>query len=249
MRTIAVANQKGGVGKTTLTILLVAALADAGERVLVVDLDPQANLTTATGASGAALSVADVLLDARPLVDAVVPGAWGFDVVPSEIALAAKEQHRRLADEHDLARALETVEWYDVVLVDCPPSLGVLTVNALTAADAVLIVSEASTFAIDGVEHLLETASVVRRHHNPRLSVAGVVINLHDQTLETRRRVADARHRLGDLVLDPVVPRRVAFREAITTATPLSRLPADRDGAALAAIIRDLAEEVTGRVR
>ena len=250
IRTIAIANQKGGVGKTTLTILLAAAHADAGRRVLLVDLDPQANATSATLDPAEGGSLADVLLDGRlRLADVVRPSVWGFDIAPSEVALAAKEQRRRLADEHDLDTAIGELAGYDLVLVDCPPSLGALTVNALTAVDAVLIVAEAGGFAIDGVAQLLDTIGVVRRHYNLRLRVAGIGINLHDHTLETRRHLATARSTFGSALLEPLVPRRVVIREAIATRTRLTDLPTDRDGPSLASTIRDLAEEVARRVR
>ena len=251
MRTIAIANQKGGVGKTTLTLLVGSALACRGRRVLVVDLDPQANATTAAAVARGGPTIADALLDrdSVPIAALVRPSVWGFDVVASDIGLAAKELHRRLADEYDLRDLLADVEGYDEVLLDCPPSLGVLTVGALTAADAVLIVAEAGGFALDGVDQLLDTVSVVRRHYNPALSIAGIVLNLVDHTVETRDQAAAALAAFGSAVLEPYVPRRVVVREAISRAMPLAAMGATRGAAEVDAIIDALAGEVTSRVR
>ena len=248
MKTIPIANQKGGVGKTTLTVLLADAIAGFGDAVLVVDLDPQANLTSATRVDTAEGTIADVLADPGriPISTIASRSVWGFDVAPSELTLASKERSRRLADEHDLATALGTAR-YDTCLVDCPPSLGVLTINALTAADAVLIVTEPSAFALDGVNQLVDTIMVVRRHYNPRIQVAGVVVNQLDATREARRQLLAATRTLGALVVEPFLPRRAAIREAVSTATPLDRHPAAR-GQGLDRLVASLAREVTSRV-
>ncbi len=172
MRTIAVCNQKGGVGKTTISVLLADAATRAGHRVLLVDLDPQANATEATCANGGAdLTLADVLNNPHgtSLTQAVSLGSLGFDVARSSVGLASKERNRRTADEHDLRRLLHPVEdAYDLVLIDSPPSLGVLTVNALTAADEYLVATDPAKFALDGIRGVSDTADVVRTYFTGR---------------------------------------------------------------------------------
>jgi chromosome partitioning protein len=244
---LAIGNQKGGVGKTTLTVLLADALTRAGRSVLLVDLDPQANATRACGADAAVgITLGDVLLAPKrlPLVQAVRPGALGFDVAVSSTDLAAKERNRTTADEHHLAALLLHVIDYDVVLVDCPPSLGVLTVNALTAATAYLTVTDGSRFALDGTIGLAETADVVRTYFNPDLTHAGVAINLVDHTLESQRRVAELFEHWGAAILPPPLHRRVVVKEAIAASCSLWTYGADRDADQLCRAIEQLADQV-----
>ena len=155
MRTIAICNQKGGVGKTTISVLLADAATRAGHRVLLVDLDPQANASAAAGATTSVTqTLGRVLTDPRggSISRAVQRGSLGFDVARSSVELASKERNRRTADEHDLRRLLHPLsERYDLALIDSPPSLGVLTVNALTAADEYLVVTDPAKFALDGI--------------------------------------------------------------------------------------------------
>lgn len=249
----ALANQKGGVGKTTLTLLLGAELAHAGQRVLVVDCDPQASATVALGVDAhEAISVADVMLEPKrfALGDAIQPTSWGLDLAPSEIALARKEANRTVADEHVLARQLRDVEGYDAVLLDCPPSLGSLTVNALTAADRLVIVTEPGLLALQGMSDLLETVDVVQQELNRDLQVAGVIVNLADRTSLAIDRVREVREFFGpQLVWEPVVPRWVIAREAIEEGRPLRELARsargrDRHAGDLAAILQRLAERM-----
>jgi chromosome partitioning protein len=219
MRTIAVCNQKGGVGKTTISVLLADAATRAGQRVLLVDLDPQANSTSAAGALGTGQpALGDALTDPRGanLTRAIHPSPLGFDVACSSVELASKERNRRTADEHDLRRLLHSVEGaYDLVLIDSPPSLGVLTVNALTAADAYLVVTDPARFALDGIRGVRDTAHVVRSYFNADLALAGVVINLVDSTRETRQRLDELRTLPSNPSLEPAIPRRVVVKEAI----------------------------------
>jgi chromosome partitioning protein len=219
MRTLAVCNQKGGVGKTTIALLLADAASRRGERVLLVDLDPQANATGASAVDlGGGATLADVLVDPRrrTLRDAIRPSPWGLDVAVSSVELASKERNRRMADEHDLQRLLATLsDEYDLVVVDSPPSLGVLTVNALAAAEAYLVVADPTRFALDGVHGVTETASVVRDYYNPDLHLAGIVVNLFDTTRESGRRLAELRSLFPEAVLEPAIPRRVIVKEAL----------------------------------
>src|SRR4051794_41089734 len=165
VETYVFANQKGGVGKTTVAVGVASALAERGANVLLVDLDPQASATKLLGvAVDERCTVADVLLepDRYRLCDAVTELAWGFAFVPAETVLASREARRSTGDEFVLRRQLDRMLGYDVVLVDCPPSLGVLTINALTAASHLIVVTEPSFLALQGIEELLETSELVR---------------------------------------------------------------------------------------
>ena len=194
MEAFVFANQKGGVGKTTVTLGVAAELAARGGRVLVIDLDAQASATKLLGVEvGERCSMADVMLepDRYPLRDAIAATDWGFDVAPSETALASRESRRATADEFVLRRQLEGVAGYDVVLIDCPPSLGVLTLNALAAASELVVVTEPSFLALQGIGELLETQELVRAHYNGGLRLAGVVVNRVERTVEHRAGLAE----------------------------------------------------------
>jgi chromosome partitioning protein len=194
MDVYAFANQKGGVGKTTVTLALAAEQARRQVAVLVVDLDPQGSLTKVLGVDvGDRHTVAGVMLEPErfSLADAVVGTERGFDLAPSETVLASREARRATADEFILRRQLDGMNTYDVVLVDCPPSLGVLTLNALTAASKLVVVTEPSFLALQGIDELLETHDLVRRHYNPRLQLAGVIVNRLERTVEHRGSVAE----------------------------------------------------------
>jgi chromosome partitioning protein len=218
-RVVAVANQKGGVGKTTTVHTLGAALAGSGARVLLVDLDPQACLTYSVGLDPEALphSMHDILVGRSQTADALVV-AGAVSVLPAAIDLAGSEVHLvgRVGREHAVARALEPVKGsFDVVLVDCPPSLGILTINGLTAADFVLIPLQCETLSHRGVGQLLETVADVRAYTKPELSVLGVVATMFDsRTRHTREVLADVEVRYGLPVLRPMIPRSVRFAEA-----------------------------------
>jgi chromosome partitioning protein len=175
----AFANQKGGVGKTTVTLGVAAALASQNRSVLLVDLDPQASATKVLGVEAEERhTIADVLLepDRFSLSDVLVGTGWGFDLAPAETALASRESRRVTADEFILRRQLADVVGYDVALVDCPPSLGLLTLNALTAASRLVVVTEASFLALQGSDELLETHELVCAHYNGELELAGVIV-------------------------------------------------------------------------
>ncbi len=218
--TLAVVNQKGGVAKTTTVISLGAALVELDCRVLLVDLDPQACLSFSVGLDPEhlELSVHDVLLGRVAARLAIQTTADGTDVLPATIDLAGAEAHllMRTGREYVLAEALEPVlADYDFVLLDCSPSLGVLTLNALTAADTVLIPLQCETLSHRGVGHLLDTVREVQKRTNRELEVLGVLPTLFDgRTNHSRAVLADVSGRYGLAVLEPPIPKSIRFAEA-----------------------------------
>ena len=222
------ANQKGGVGKTTIALGVASALARRGARVLLVDLDPQASATKVLGVDiEGRCTVADALLEPNRyrVIDAVVGTEWGFDVVPAETALASREWRRSTADEFVLRRQLERVSGYDVVLVDCPPSLGVLTLNALTAASHLVVVTEPSFLALQGIGELLETRDLVQAYYNTRLVLAGVIVNRVERTVEHRAGLAEIAGYFGpELVWSPHLPKRTVLQEGARRGVPVTEL-------------------------
>jgi chromosome partitioning protein len=218
-RTIAVANQKGGVAKTTTVASLGAALAESGHKVLLVDLDPQSCLTFSLGLDPDAveLSVHDVLLGRVSAAMAIQPTEDGVDLLPATIELAGAEAHllARPGREFALRTALEDVGAYDVVLLDCSPSLGVLTLNALTAADEVVVPLQCEMLSHRGVGQLLDTIADVQRILNPGLRIRGVLPTMYDgRTNHSRAVLADVAQRYGLPVLEPPIPKSVRFAEA-----------------------------------
>lgn len=213
------ANQKGGVAKTTTVAALADALAQLGRSVLVVDLDPQACLTYSMGIDGESLdrTVHDVLVDRYPSAQAII-AAGNVDVLPANIDLAGAEVvlMSRAGREHALRKALAPVrDRYDVVLVDCPPSLGVLTINGLTAAEQVLVPLQCETLSLRGVGRLLETISDIREYTNAELTVRGVIATLYDARTSLAQQVMDEVEQRYDLpVLLPPVPKSVRVAEA-----------------------------------
>ena len=228
MDTYVFANQKGGVGKTTVALGVAAALARGGARVLLIDLDPQASATKVLGVDVAErCTMADALLEPErfPLGETIVRTAWGFDAAPAETALASRESRRATADEFVLRNQLVGVNGYDAVLVDCPPSLGVLTLNALAAASHLVLVTEPSFLALQGLDELLETRDLVRAHYNPRLALAGVIVNRVERTVEHRRGLAEIASYFGaDLVWSPHLPKRTVLQEGARRGVPLAEL-------------------------
>jgi chromosome partitioning protein len=249
-RAIACTNQKGGVGKTTTVVNLASYLALAGDRVLVIDLDPQGNATSGLGLdrSGAS-SVYDAVVDDATLASLITSSAVpGLDVIPSSIALAGAEVELAPLEQRErrLARLLVPIkDRYDHILVDCPPSLGLLTVNALTAADATLIPIQCEYYALEGLSQLLATIGLVRDHLNPGLEIDGAVLTMFDARTNLSTDVArEVRAHLGDRVYATVIPRSVRLSEAPSHGRPISTYaPASRGAIAY----RELAVEFRAR--
>ncbi len=227
-KVVAIVNQKGGVGKTTTAVNLGASLAAAERRTLLLDLDPQGNATSGLGVekAGLAPSVYDVLVDEAPLDSAIRPTEIEFlDLAPATVDLfgAEIELVGAMAREHRLRQALEPVRGrYDFVLVDCPPSLGLLTVNALTAVDSVLIPIQCEYYALEGLSQLLGTIRIVQKSLNPRLEIEGVLLTMYDARLNLARQVEEeAVEYFGERVYDTVIPRNVRLSEAPSFGKPV----------------------------
>jgi len=250
-RIIALCNQKGGVGKTTTTINLAASLAEYGRRVLAIDFDPQGALSAGLGiATHDIPTIYDLLLDTKrdPHETIVHTSVEGLDIIPANIDLSAAEVHlvNEVARETILGRVLRKVAGeYDVILIDCQPSLGLLTVNALTASHGVLIPLECEFFALRGVALLIETIDKVRDRLNPSIELDGVLATMYDpRTLHSREVLERVVEAFGDDVLETVIGRTVKFPDASVSGVPITTFAPEH--AAAQAYLR-LARELVAR--
>jgi chromosome partitioning protein len=251
---IAIANQKGGVGKTTTAINLGASLAVAEKRTLVVDIDPQGNASSGLGIKDRASrpTIYDVLIGNSSMAEAIVEDVHlpGLDVVPSTRDLVGAEIELVSTPNREaiLRHALREVrDQYDYVLVDCPPSLGLLTLNTLTAADSVLIPIQCEFYALEGLSQLLNTVRLVQRGLNPDLDIEGVLLTMFDRRLNLSRQVAEeARDYFGDKVYESTIPRNVRLAEAPSFGQPIVQYDVLSSGAEA---YLALAQEVISRHR
>ena len=245
-KTIAVVNQKGGVGKTTTAVNLTAALHDLGLKVLLCDFDPQANATSGLGVDKRKIkhSVYDIIINNVPARDAIVSTKYG-DVLPSsaDLAGAAVELISATYREHQLEKSLESVKGeYDVIFIDCPPSLEMLTLNGLCAADSILVPVQCEYFALEGLSDLMSTLRMVKRRINPRLEIFAVALTMYDGRTNFCAQVAEeVRRHFPGKVFGPVIPRNVRLAEAPSHGLPVTAYDKMSRGAVA---YRAMAEEI-----
>ena len=247
---IAVVNQKGGVGKTTTAVNLTAALKEAGKRVLLCDFDPQANATSGLGVEKKKIkhSVYDVVINETPPLDTVITTKYG-DVLPSsaDLAGAGVELLSMDAQNYRLRNALNTIkDQYDVILIDCPPSLELLTINALSAADSILIPVQCEYYALEGLSDLMSTLRMIKRKLHPTLDVFGVVLTMFDGRTNFSTQVAqEVRRHFPNNVFATVIPRNIRLAEAPSHGIPVTTYDRTSRGAQS---YRELAKEIISKL-
>lgn len=237
-KVIAIINQKGGVGKSTTAINLSAALGEAGKQVLLIDLDPQGNATSGLGIEKSLLSkcIYNVLLDDTSLEEVIIPDvSEGLDIAPATINLAGAEVElvSEMARENRLKDAVGTMRGkYDYIFIDCPPSLGLLTVNSLVAADKLIIPIQTEFYALEGVTKLLESMKRVKSRLNPSLDIFGILLTMYDgRTTLSRQVAAEVRNYFGELVFETLIPRTVKLSEAPSYGIPITQYDPQGKGA------------------
>lgn len=233
---IAIANQKGGVGKTTTAVNLSSSLAALEKKNLIIDIDPQANSTSNLGITADANSVYEVLIGQKDINESILPSQMPFlDILPSKIDLVGAEVEMVNFENREfiLKRAISKInKEYDFIFIDCPPSLNLLTLNALTAADSVLIPVQCEYFALEGLGQLLNTINIVKKHFNPNLSIEGVLLTMYDARLRLSKQVADeVRKYFGDKVFDTIIHRNTKISEAPSFSKPIILYDAISSGA------------------
>ena len=238
VKVIAIANQKGGVGKTTTSVNLSAALADLGKRVLIVDLDPQGNSSSGLGIEKSALrsSLYEVLLEGMSARGASLPtDVERLSILPATVDLAGAEIQMVDVENREflLKNALEKVSVrFDYIIIDCPPSLGLLAINGLVAADSVLIPLQCEFYAMEGIGQLMNTIALIQQAFNPKLALEGVLMTMFDgRTNLANQVVAEARQHFGTKVYETVIPRTVRLSEAPSYGVPISRYDKNSKGA------------------
>jgi chromosome partitioning protein len=251
-RAVAIANQKGGVGKSTTAVNLSAALALDGHHVLLIDLDPQAHSTSGLGTvrSDVQGSIYDVLINGLALQSIILPSrVRGLDLAPSTIDLAGGEVELATVPSREfrLRDALRGIrDWYGFVLIDCPPSLGLLTINALVAADEVLIPLQCEYYALEGLAALVDSIELIRPQLNPALEIGGVLLTMYDARTNLSEQVAaEARRHFGPKVFQSVIPRSVRLAEAPSFGQPVVTYdPASKGAVAYMALAKEVASRV-----
>ena len=244
---IAVANQKGGVGKTTTSVNLSAAFAEMGKRVLLIDCDPQGNATSGLGIEkdGLELSIYDALINDTPMEEIILQTQFGLDMVPSVMDLAGAEVELVNLDDkqYRLKKAVELIkDKYDYILIDCPPSLGHVTLNALTAADSVLLPLQCEFYALEGLSQLLSTVQLVQEQLNEKLRIEGLVLTMYDSRTNLAEQVVEeVKTHFPDMVYATKIPRNVRLSEAPSFGKPIFAYASSSKGAQA---YMSLAEEV-----